>query len=103
MVDKDPYKMDYHNRDATFYLASPQFLNSLNDSGLDLDEQSKNLAKQQMMQSQARAGGRGGAVDMAVDSDAESFRSVGSNGLSSSRRRVQEDLERAREQERLRK
>ena len=102
-IEKDPYKIKYPNRDATFYLNSPQFLNLLNDSGLDLDEQSKNLAKQQMMQSQARAGGRGGAVDVAMGSDSDGFQSVGSDGDSAYRRRVQQYLERAREQERLRK
>ena len=112
MIEKDPYKIKYPNRDATFYLNSPQFLNLLNDSGLDLDEQSKNLAKQQLMQSQARARGRGGAVDVAMDSDVDfegveseraSFRSVSSNGSSAYRRRVQEDLRRSQEQERVRK
>ena len=66
-IEKDPYKIKYPNRDATFYLNSPQFLNLLNDSGLDLDEQSKNLAKQQLMESQATSVGRGGVVDRAVD------------------------------------
>ena len=43
----------------------------LNCRGLDLEEQSKNLANQQPMQSRARARGRGGAVDMTVGSDVE--------------------------------
>jgi hypothetical protein len=106
-IEKDPYKIKYPNRDATFYLNSPQFLNLLNDSGLDLEEQSKNLAKQQLMQSQRRASGLGGAVDTAlsgsdVEAGSDGFESVSSGGLSAYRRRVEQDLERVREQERVR-
>ena len=106
-IEKDPYKIKYPNRDATFYLNSPQFLNLLNDSGLDLEEQSKNLAKQQLMQSQRTARGLGGAVDTAmsgsdVEAGSDGFESVSSGGSSAYRRRVERDLERAREQERAR-
>ncbi len=102
-IEKDPYKIKYPNRDATFYLNSPQFLNLLNDSGLDLDEQSKNQAKHQLMLAQARAGGRGGAVDLATDSEADEYMSASSEGSSSYRRRVTEELNRMREQERIRR
>ena len=66
-IEKDPYKIKYPDRDATFYLNSPQFLNLMNDSGLDLDEQSKNQAKHQLAQAQAVAEGRGGVVDRAIN------------------------------------
>jgi hypothetical protein len=102
-IEKDPYKIKYPNRDATFYLNSPQFLNLLNDSGLDLEEQSKNLAKQQLMQSQRTASGLGGAVDTAmIGSDSDSVQSVSSDGSSSYRRRVEQELDRVREQQRIR-
>ena len=71
-IEKDPYNIKYPNRDATFYLNSPQFLNILSESGLGMSEQSKNLAERQLKEAQARAEGRGGAADMAVDEDAVS-------------------------------
>ena len=66
-IEKDPYKIKYPDRDATFYMNSPQFLNLINEGGLGMSEQSKNLAEQQIKEARARAEGRGRIVDMAVD------------------------------------
>lgn len=66
-IEKDPFKIKYPDRDAAFYLNSPQFLNVLTEGGLGMSEQSKNLAERRLKEAQARAEGRGGAVDMAVD------------------------------------
>jgi hypothetical protein len=106
-IEKDPYKIKYPDRDATFYMNSPQFLNILNEGGLDMTEQSQNLAKQQLRTAQARAGGRGGAVDVAMvgegsESEAGSYVSLSSTGDSDYRRRVEAETERLREQERVR-
>jgi hypothetical protein len=80
-IEKDPYRIKYPNRDASFYLNSPQFLNLLNDSGLDLQEQSQALAKQQQMQAQARTRNRGGVVDSALGSSEDSeFQTATSDG-----------------------
>ena len=64
-VIKGPYRIKYPNRDATFYLNSPQFLSLLQDTNVGLAEQSKNLAKEQIREGELRAIGRGGMFDMA--------------------------------------
>jgi hypothetical protein len=78
-IEKDPYRIKYPDRDAAFYLNSPQFLNLLNDSGLDLEKQSQNLATSQLIQAQSRVEGRGGAFDTAVDARSGGG-SIGSGG-----------------------
>ena len=40
-IEKNPYKIKYPDRDASFYLNSPQFLNILSEGGLGMSEQSK--------------------------------------------------------------
>lgn len=67
MIEKDPYKIKYPDRDASFYLNSPQFLSLLQDTNVGLLEQSKNLAQRQVVEARVVAEGRGGVVDRAVD------------------------------------
>jgi hypothetical protein len=64
-IGNDPYRIKYPNREATFYMNSPQFLSLLQDTNVGLDEQSKRLEQQKMAQSRARLGGYGGAVGLA--------------------------------------
>ena len=82
MIEKDPYKIKYPDRDATFYLNSPQFLSILQDTNVGLAEQSKQLTKRQFFEAQARMSGRGGAVDLSLDRNptAESGYETASSG-----------------------
>jgi hypothetical protein len=64
-IGNDPYRIKYPNREATFYMNSPQFLSLLQDTNVGLDEQSKRLEQQKMVHSRARLGGEGGAVGAA--------------------------------------
>jgi hypothetical protein len=63
MLEKDPYRIKYPDREATFYLNSPQFLSVLQDTNVGLAEQSKRLEKQKMAEAMARLNNVGGSAD----------------------------------------
>jgi hypothetical protein len=65
-IEHDPYRIKYPDREASFYLNSPQFLSLLQDTNVGLAEQSKRQAKQQLAEAQIMAEGRGGIVDRAT-------------------------------------
>ena len=44
LIENDPYRMKYPDKNATLYLNSPRFLNLRTDAGVDLDEQNKKIA-----------------------------------------------------------
>ena len=83
MIEKDPYKIKYPDRDATFYLNSPQFLSLLQDTNVGLAEQSKQLTKQKLAQELSLSRGRGGMVDLSLDRDVsgEGYETASSGGL----------------------
>ena len=62
-IIKGPYRIRYPNRDAAFYLNSPQFLSLLQDTNVGLAEQSKQLEKQKIREAELNVEGRGGVVD----------------------------------------
>ena len=43
-IEKDPFRIKYPDRSATFYLNSPQFLSLIQDNSVGMEQQSKNLA-----------------------------------------------------------
>jgi hypothetical protein len=65
-VIKGSYRIKYPNRDATFYLNSPQFLSLLQDTNVGLAEQSKQLEKQKIREAELKTIGKGGVVDTAA-------------------------------------
>ena len=96
-IEKDPFRIKYPDRGATFYLNSPQFLSLIQDNSVGLAEQSKNLAKRQLAQAMAQAEGRGGVFDMAVDD------AVSTTGDDEYEKRAQDEADKMQEQERTRK
>ena len=68
MIEKDPYKLKYPDRSATFYLNSPQFLSILQDTNVGLAEQSKRLEKHKIAEAMARMNDEGGVGDSLFNS-----------------------------------
>ena len=70
-IENDTFKIKYPNRDAAFYLNSPQFLSLLQDTNVGLAEQSKRLEKHKIAEAMARMNGAGGVVSTALDTSYE--------------------------------
>jgi hypothetical protein len=69
LIENDPYKIRYPNRNASFIINSPYMLNMMGSSGIDLEEQSQRQKKYMMEQLNSK-----GIVDDTVDDD--DFKSV---------------------------
>ena len=70
LIENDPFKIRYPNRDASFIINSPYMLNMMASSGIDLEEQSMRQKKYMMQQLNSK-----GIVDDTVDDD-DAFKSV---------------------------
>jgi len=77
MIEKDPYKLKYPDRSATFYLNSPQFLSILQDTNVGLAEQSKRLEKHKIAEAMARMNDEGGVGDSLFNTSYETASSGG--------------------------
>jgi hypothetical protein len=108
MLEKDPYRIKYPDREATFYLNSPQFLSVLQDTNVGLAEQSKRLEKQKMAEAMARLKNVGGSADtVTYETASEGDGSMGMmspetlrrQNLEARARRAREERERLAKQE----
>ena len=73
LIENDPFKIRYPNRDASFIINSPYMLNMMASSGIDLEEQSMRQKKYMMQQLNSK-----GIVEDTVDDD-DDFKSVASD------------------------
>ena len=73
VIQNDPYKIKYPNRDASFMINSPYFLNLMGEGSIGLEEQNQGLIKAQLAEARLRAEGRGGLVDGAIGGGDTSF------------------------------